>query len=177
MDAITFPSIQLRLTIIAQFYCRTIKTKPKSVVLVFEWTQIWASAVTWRQQLHHHFIISKKYQELEVLEKVIHAFISSREDYCNGILSGQQIDRQTTSIHSAAAIVLTWTRRTEHITLALKSLQWLLVSHRMDFKVLLLVYESPNNLGPKYSSAWKIQTQQVRVHTEQAAFSYDAAHW
>ena len=38
----------------------------------------------------------------------------------------------------------------KHITPVLKSLHWLPVSHRIDFKSLLMVYKSQNGLGPKY---------------------------
>ena len=47
-------------------------------------------------------------------------------------------------IQNAAAGVLTRTKRSEHITPALKSLLWLPVSHRIDVKSLLMVYKSQN---------------------------------
>jgi len=40
--------------------------------------------------------------------------------------------------------------RSKHITPVLKSLHWLPVSHRIDFKSLLMVYKSQNRFGPKY---------------------------
>ncbi|KAK0146594.1 hypothetical protein N1851_014100 [Merluccius polli] len=85
-------------------------------------------------------------------EKLIHAFISSRLDYCNGLLTGlpQQSIKQLQLIQNAAARVLTRTKRSEHITPVLKSLHWLPISYRIDFKVLLLVYKSLNGLGPEY---------------------------
>src|SRR4029434_3891785 len=44
------------------------------------------------------------------------------------------------------------TKRTDHITPIVKSLHWLPVSHRIDFKALLLVYKSLNGTGPNYLS-------------------------
>ena len=90
-------------------------------------------------------------QDLEVL---IHAFVSSRLDYCNGLLTGlsNQALHQLQLIQNAAARVLTKTRKYDHITPVLKSLHWLPVSQRIDFKILLIVYKSICGSGPSYLS-------------------------
>ena len=92
------------------------------------------------------------YMSRHDLEKLVHAFISSRLDYCNSLFSGlpKKELRQLQLVQNAAARVLTKTKRADHITPVLKSLHWLPVCHRIDFKILLLVYKSLNGLGPKY---------------------------
>ncbi len=50
----------------------------------------------------------------------------------------------------ALARILTRTRTSEHLTPVLRSLHWLPVTFRIDFKVLILIYKSLNGKGPKY---------------------------
>ena len=59
--------------------------------------------------------------------------------------------RQLQLIHNAAARVLTKTKTVDHTTPVLRSLHWLPVCQRIDFKILLLFYKALNGLGPKYT--------------------------
>ena len=82
------------------------------------------------------------------LEKLVHTFIFSRLDYCNGVLTGlpKSSIRQLQLIQNTAARVLTTTKKVEYIS---PSLHWLPVYQRKDFKVLLLVYKALNGFRQK----------------------------
>ncbi len=85
-------------------------------------------------------------------EKLIHAFITSRLDYCNSLFTGipKSSIQRFQLIQNAAARILTGTKKHQHITPVLKSLHWLPVRTRIDFKILLLVYKALHGLAPRY---------------------------
>ncbi|XP_074476551.1 uncharacterized protein LOC141758790 [Sebastes fasciatus] len=87
-------------------------------------------------------------------EKLIHAFISSRLDYCNSLLYGisNTSINKLQLVQNAAARLLTHTKSWHHITPVLKDLHWLPVSHRISYKILTLTYKALHQLAPPYLS-------------------------
>ena len=103
-------------------------------------------------------------------EKLIHAFITSRLDYCNSLylhLPDYLIDRLQ-RIQNSAARLVTLTRKHEHITPILQNLHWLPVSQRIDFKVLILTHRCLHNQAPSYISDL-LSTRTTGINTRRQA--------
>ena len=86
---------------------------------------------------------------------LVHAFISSRLDYCNSLLYGiaDGLLQKLQSIQNAAARLVTGTRRRDHITPVLRELHWLPVRQRIEFKVACLAFKSLAGQVPEYLSS------------------------
>uniref|UniRef100_A0A3Q2ZSJ5 Reverse transcriptase domain-containing protein n=3 Tax=Kryptolebias marmoratus TaxID=37003 RepID=A0A3Q2ZSJ5_KRYMA len=87
-------------------------------------------------------------------ERLIHAFISSRLDYCNALLfgtSGKNLQKLQ-HIQNCAARVLMRRRKYDHITSVLNSLHWLPIKHRIHYKLCLLTYQCIHGAAPAYLS-------------------------
>uniref|UniRef100_A0A3Q3JTY3 Reverse transcriptase domain-containing protein n=1 Tax=Monopterus albus TaxID=43700 RepID=A0A3Q3JTY3_MONAL len=94
----------------------------------------------------------KPFLSRQHLETVIHAFVTSRMDYCNALYAGvgQSGLARLQRVQNAAARLLVGGRKKDHITPVLASLHWLPVHFRVRFKILLFVYKSLNGLAPSY---------------------------
>ncbi|KAI5615005.1 hypothetical protein C0J50_8864, partial [Silurus asotus] len=88
-------------------------------------------------------------------EKLVHAFMTSRLDYCNALLGGcpASLINKLQFVQNAAARVFTRSRKYNYITPILSSLHRLPVKFRIDYKLLLLSYKALNGLAPMYLSS------------------------
>ncbi|KAL0163779.1 hypothetical protein M9458_039532, partial [Cirrhinus mrigala] len=86
------------------------------------------------------------------LKKAVHAFISSRLDYCNALYTGlnQSLLNRLQLVRNAAARLLSNTSKRSHISPVLRSLHWLPVRFRVEFKILMFVFKAINGLAPVY---------------------------
>ncbi len=87
-------------------------------------------------------------------EMFIHAFMTSRLDYCNALLGGcyARLINKLQMVQGAAARVLTRTRKYDHISPVLSTLHWLPIKHCVDLTILLITYKALNGLTLQYLS-------------------------
>ena len=89
---------------------------------------------------------------LEATQALVQAFVVSRLDYCNALLYG--ISKQNISklqrVQNAAAKVVLKRRKFDHVTPLLKQLHWLPVEFRIEFKILVHVYNAIQGDSPVY---------------------------
>ncbi len=84
----------------------------------------------------------------------MHAFITTRLDYCNALFSGLPAHSifRLQYIQNSAARLLTSTKKSAHITPILFNLHWLPVSIRVQYKIILLTFKALKGLAPSYLS-------------------------
>ena len=98
----------------------------------------------------------------KVVEPLVHAFTTSHLVYCNSLYINlpQSHIAPLQRIQNSAARLVSRTKKSDHITPVLRSLHWLPVSHRIQFKVLTLAYKVKHGLAPKYISELLIPKKQ-----------------
>ena len=96
----------------------------------------------------------RKYLSKDHTEQLIHAFITSRLDYCNSLLYGVpdcQVKKLQRVLNASVRLIYR-VPKFSHITSFIKELHWLPVRARIEFKMLLITFKVINDLAPKYLS-------------------------
>ena len=90
----------------------------------------------------------------EATKTLVCAFVLSRLDYCNSLLSGcpSTLINKLQMVQNHAARLVLKTRKKDHITPMLLSLHWLPVTYRIQYKVLCLCYSFFSGSSPVYLS-------------------------
>lgn len=94
----------------------------------------------------------RKYITTDACKTLMCSLVTSRLDYGNALLFGlptcqlQRLQR----VQNTAARVVSRTRKTDHITPVLKSLHWLPIFYRCQYKLLLYVFKALTGNAPSY---------------------------
>jgi hypothetical protein len=86
-------------------------------------------------------------------ERLVHAFITSRLDFCNSLLYKHKETSRTGKLQilqNTAARLVTRKSRNEHITPILCALHWLPVAKRIEFKIMVTTYKILHDEAPVY---------------------------
>ena len=86
------------------------------------------------------------------LVTAIHAFVTSRLDYCNALLSGVPLKlvSRLQRVQNAAAKLVKRARKFDHVSPLLQQLHWLPIKNRIVFKILCLTFKALHNGTPSY---------------------------
>ena len=87
-----------------------------------------------------------------VLLSLVTSLVLTRLDYGNATLAGlpnRLLDRLQ-SVLNAAARLVSFTRKFDHVTPILRDLHWLLAPQRIDYKLAVLVYRCLHDMAPPY---------------------------
>ena len=94
----------------------------------------------------------RKYLSFKSIETLVHAFITSKLDYCNSAFYGlpKYLLKNLQYVQNAAARIITCSRKYDHITPIFTDLHWQPIEERIQFKVLLQTYKALNGMAPTY---------------------------
>jgi hypothetical protein len=92
---------------------------------------------------------------VEATKTLVCAFVLSKLDYCNSLLCGcpQYLIDRLQKIQNNAARLVVRVRKTDHVTPILKSLHWLPVSSRIQYKVMSICFNCLSGTSPEYLSS------------------------
>ena len=87
----------------------------------------------------------------------------ARRDYKFTSLGASRGINKLQLVQNSAARLLTGTRKHEHISPILRSLPWLPIPERIDFKLLLLTFKSLNDVAPPYMEDLLVRYRPTRT--------------
>ena len=94
----------------------------------------------------------RKFLSFDSAKTLVHAFITSKVDYCNSILYGQPkcVLQYFQRVLNCSARLIYSTSKFEHVTPLLLNLHWLPVDQRIIFKTALVTFKALHDAAPSY---------------------------
>ena len=100
----------------------------------------------------HNISRIRKFLSLEDTKTLVHAFVTSRVDYCNSLLYGTPASHlnKVQRVLNAAARLVCRAPRYCRITPLMRELHWLPIRQRIHFKMLLFTFKAIHGIAPLY---------------------------
>ena len=101
-----------------------------------------------------HISHIRQYLTQEASATMVHSLVTSRLDYLNSLLYGlpDYILKRLQLVQNNAAKLVMKKRKYDHVTPLLKSLHWLPINQRIQYKINLLTFKGLHGLAPEYLS-------------------------
>jgi len=96
----------------------------------------------------------RKYLTTEATEQLVHALVTARLDYGNALLANTpkcHLNKLQLVLNTAARIIVR-APRSSHVSHIQKSLHWLPIQARINYKIALLTYKALHGMSPHYMS-------------------------
>ena len=94
----------------------------------------------------------RRYLDRPSVERLVHAFVTSRLDSCNALLYGlhEKEISKIQRVQNTAARLVTRCKKQDHMKPVLRDLHWLPVQQRIRYKVALLTFKALHGTAPTY---------------------------
>ena len=94
----------------------------------------------------------RKFLSFDSTKTLVHAFITSKVDYCNSLLYGQPkcVLQDLQRVLNCSARLIYSTSKFEHVTPLILNLLWLPVEQRIIFKIALVTFKDLHDVAPSY---------------------------
>lgn len=94
----------------------------------------------------------RNYLSEDAVRTLVQAVVIVRLDYCNSLLIGLPLKhvKRLQLTQNTAARVISRTSRYSHITATLRTLHWLPISKRCQYKILVFTFKALHNTAPTY---------------------------
>ena len=94
----------------------------------------------------------------DTTKTVVHAFVTSKLDYCNSLLYGQPkyVLKRLQYVQNCATRLIHQSQKYDHVTPLLINLHWFPVEQRIKFKILVITFKSLHRQAPQYINTFTI---------------------